>query len=349
MAYIDLLRQRRSTGELGRLGDCQFKKLQTFLETAEVPEQRTFNLGPQPCIVAIGDVHADFDKLLSALQLAGVVGKDCAWVPRREPVSVVLIGDVLDQGGRMESEDVPIVAKEQNPRVELDMIQYLFALDAEARRLKQGRVFATLGNHELNNFMGDFTGTSDVTNRGWGGLEGRARAFTRGGPLARLLARSWPMILCLGAVVFTHAGLVAPTNRKFARFEDYVDTVNAAIATFLIDPRAPLEPWINDLTTTRNVSYNFAGDRAQCIHFARTVLEPIHAEHRILVVGHTPQIIAWSKNKENGINGVCKNSIWRVDVAMSKAFGSSSKEIGVEVLKIRLINGEHGFKVLKHG
>jgi len=346
MSYNALLQHRRKTGELGKLGDCRFQKLDDFLETTPCPPHQSFNLPPADRIVAIGDVHADFDKLLRALEIAGAIDGKCAWQPRKTPLVIVLVGDILDQGGRMEG-DAPIVPQERNVRVELDIIQFLFALDAKARLLKQGRVFVTLGNHELSNFAGDFSGTTEATNQGWGGQQGRARAFARGGLLANLVARSWPMILCLGKVVFTHAGLVSPADRTFASFEEYVDTVNKAIAGFITTPRAPLETWISDLTMTREVSLNFQDDVVKCMRFARNVLKPIHAENRVVVVGHTPQIIAWSQNDENGINGVCKNSIWRIDVAMSKAFGSSSREVGVEVLKIGLIKGEHWFKVLK--
>ena len=320
-----------------KLGDCTFITLENFLIRARPHVNQSFHL-PKPShhrIVAIGDIHADFEKLLQALCLSGAIDEGCRWLPERDaPLTVVVTGDVLDQGGRTDEDEVLIEPKEVNKTVELDIVQFLFHLDERARDTRSGRVHVTLGNHELENFRGNFQSSTPDTNLGWGGVFGRTEAFRRGGGLANVISSSWPLILCLGNVVFTHAGLVVPAkNERKLTFKKYVDLVNAHVRDFLQN-RADLPDWVDEVSTTRAVSENFRGTVAQCAKFAREVLSPLEFGDRFLIVGHTPQIVAWSRSGKNGINGVCENRIWRIDVAMSKAFGNSGDEIGVEVLDI---------------
>lgn len=348
LPYAELLSSRAKRRKLGKLGNCKFRSLASFLEvTKPLPHSHSnFPSAIHHPIAAIGDVHADMEKLLRALKVAGAIDSSCSWAPTRaNPLTVVITGDLLDQGGR-EDDSGPVKTDETNERVELDIIQYLFALDACARKTRSGRVHVTIGNHEIDNFRGDFWSATPVTNRGWGGVRGRKKAFKRGGPLSILIAHSWPMILCLGKIVFTHAGLSLPDDtEKYADFPSFVEGVNGFVRDFLTDPSIESLPlWVEDLTQTRAVSDQFIGTFVQCARFAKEVLEPLHATDKVLVVGHTPQLVAWAGVKEDGINGVCDDTIWRIDVAMSKAFGSSSLVVGVEVLRI-LPNGE--FTILR--
>ena len=335
--YTAFLLEHTAKKKTGRkLGDCTFLALEDFLAHTKPPRVKSFNL-PKTShrIVAIGDIHADFEKLLQALHLSGAIDYECRWLPDAgQPLTVVVTGDVLDQGGRTDEDDVPIEPTEVNKTVELDIVQYLFHLDERARRTRSGRVHVTLGNHELENFKHNFQSSTPDTNLGWGGVFGRTKAFTRGAGLSKLISNAWPLILCLGNVVFTHAGLIVPSSRAGQKltFKRYVDLVNSHVRDFLHGGDLP--DWVDEVSTTRAVSENFKGTFAQCAKFAREVLSPLEFGDRFLIVGHTPQIVAWSRSGKNGINGVCENRIWRIDVAMSKAFGTSGDQIGVEVLQI---------------
>ncbi len=91
--------------------------------------------GAQQRIVAVGDVHGDFDALLSILRTAGVVDENLQWTGGK--TILVQTGDILDRGPRSRS-----------------VIDLLMMLEKQAPK-SGGRVIALLGNHEVMNIMGD--------------------------------------------------------------------------------------------------------------------------------------------------------------------------------------------------
>jgi hypothetical protein len=86
-------------------------------------------------VVAVADVHGDYDALVTMLRKAGVVDEDLGWAGQR--MHLVVVGDVLDRG--------------PDSRRALDLLMRLEPL-AEAAG---GRVHMTLGNHEVMNLTGD--------------------------------------------------------------------------------------------------------------------------------------------------------------------------------------------------
>lgn len=91
--------------------------------------------GAQQRIVAVGDIHGDFDALLSILRTAGVVDENLQWTGGK--TILVQTGDVLDRGPRSRS-----------------VMDLLMMLEKQAPK-SGGRVIALLGNHEVMNMMGD--------------------------------------------------------------------------------------------------------------------------------------------------------------------------------------------------
>lgn len=94
-------------------------------------------------IYAMGDVHGDFLSLLSAMYLAKVIDVDGRWIAKK--TIFLQLGDLLDR-------QRPGMNKAQhtsyNPREEIDIIQYLFFIDREARKMGS-RVVSITGNHDL--------------------------------------------------------------------------------------------------------------------------------------------------------------------------------------------------------
>jgi hypothetical protein len=86
-------------------------------------------------VVAIGDVHGDFDAFVGILREAQLVDAERRWIGGR--ASLVQTGDYLDRGDRVR-----------------DVLDLLIALEAEARR-GGGRVVVLIGNHEAMNMMAD--------------------------------------------------------------------------------------------------------------------------------------------------------------------------------------------------
>ena len=86
-------------------------------------------------IVAVGDVHGDYDTFLTVLRSAGVIDKSNKW--SGGDTHLVQAGDSIDRGS--ESRKV---------------LDFLIGLEKQAERSK-GMVHALLGNHEAMNIYGD--------------------------------------------------------------------------------------------------------------------------------------------------------------------------------------------------
>ncbi len=86
-------------------------------------------------LVAVGDVHGDYDALVAILQQAGLIDEHLHWIGRG--ATLVQTGDFLDRGAKCR-----------------DVLDLLMALEVEAP-LKGGRVVTLLGNHEAMNIIGD--------------------------------------------------------------------------------------------------------------------------------------------------------------------------------------------------
>jgi len=90
---------------------------------------------PPESLVAIGDVHGDFEDFVAILQHIGLIDRQNHWTGGK--TTLVQVGDTLDRGPK--------------PREVMDL---LMALEKEAGQAG-GRVVSLLGNHEMMNIMGD--------------------------------------------------------------------------------------------------------------------------------------------------------------------------------------------------
>jgi len=90
---------------------------------------------PPESVVAIGDVHGDFDDFVAILQRVGLIDAQHHWTGAK--TTFVQLGDLLDRGPK--------------PREVMDL---MMSLEKEAPQAG-GRVVGLLGNHEMMNIMGD--------------------------------------------------------------------------------------------------------------------------------------------------------------------------------------------------
>ncbi|HEV8385674.1 MAG TPA: metallophosphoesterase, partial [Candidatus Acidoferrales bacterium] len=86
-------------------------------------------------LVAVGDVHGDYDALVSILQQAALIDSKLNWSGKN--ATLVQTGDLLDRGAKC--------------RQVMDLIM---KLEAEAPK-SGGRVIVLMGNHEAMNIIGD--------------------------------------------------------------------------------------------------------------------------------------------------------------------------------------------------
>ena len=113
-----------------------------FFAPAEPPRAQS-TAAERPCdittterVVAIGDVHGAYDRLVAMLRAAGLIDRRQRWVGGR--TRLVQTGDVLDRG--------------PDSRKVIDLLR---KLESEASRAG-GRVHALLGNHEFMRIVGDW-------------------------------------------------------------------------------------------------------------------------------------------------------------------------------------------------
>lgn len=113
-------------------------------------------------IVAIGDVHGSYDKLITLLKGTGVVNDALAWDGGR--AHLVLIGDLIDRGPR-----------------EVDVLDLARRLEEDAPAAG-GQVHVLLGNHEVMNLVRDFRYVPEEGFRAFASAEskkGRKTAWLR--------------------------------------------------------------------------------------------------------------------------------------------------------------------------
>jgi len=304
---------------------------------------------PSPSrLVAIGDLHGDLPKSLSALRLAGLVppssSPDSSASPSASwaagPTLAVQLGDILDRGGD-----------------ELRLLYLLrrLALSAEARG---GAFLPILGNHEVMNVSGDFRFATPqgfqefsawagwyraglaikrrcgehldpqprnpflgvpksfpgVKPEFWDGMRSRLAALRPDGPIARRFLADLPTVLVVGDSVFVHGGLLE------ANVEYGLERINAEVSEWIRgeggdNARAPEYVRGRDAVVwLRRFSDGFDCDCKRL----EGVLGMIPGARR-MVMGHTIQTV--------GINAVCSAQAVRVDVGLSRGCGNGLPEV----------------------
>lgn len=94
-------------------------------------------------VIAVGDVHGDYDAFVALLQRSGLLDAKLRWSGRN--AVLVQTGDILDRGPK-----------------DRDVMDLLMRLEKEAAK-KGGRVVVLLGNHEVMNLIGDLRYVSPAT------------------------------------------------------------------------------------------------------------------------------------------------------------------------------------------
>jgi hypothetical protein len=241
-------------------------------------------------IVAIGDLHGDLAATRSVLKLAGAIDDKDAWVGG--PLVIVQTGDVLDRGDD-----------------EKAIFDLLFKLEGEAKAAG-GAVILLIGNHELMNAAGDFRyvtrgGAHDFDDK-------RVDALKPGGSYARKIA-AHNVVAIVGDTVFAHGGVVGP-------WATMVDEVNRTSRCWLDGQLGGAKDPPPSLASDESPVWTRAAGMptADCPALAASMKQ---LGVKRMVVGHTVQ--------EKGINALCEDTVWRIDVGLAKMYGGP-----IEVLEL---------------
>ena len=151
---LQKLAEDQATGKPGHLGPVSAFHGEEFFSQFSHRQLSIRNILEGPgklsgftTIITFGDIHGDLISLLGVLRAAGVISDDAHWLPSVDPTAgkrcVVQLGDLLDRGGRGSA----TVDTSHSPREEINIIEYLFALDKQAKKVGE-RVLSLSGNHE---------------------------------------------------------------------------------------------------------------------------------------------------------------------------------------------------------
>jgi hypothetical protein len=296
-------------------------------------------------IVAVGDLHGDYDAWDAIARAAGIVDAKGRWAGKA--TVLVQMGDVADRGPDS-----------------LKIIRQLMKLQREAPG-KGGKVIVLVGNHEAMNMIGDLryvhpgeyraftdgnsaarrervfeanrtaietayrtrdpTMTADAIREAWikatplGKVEHQA-AWLPDGDIGKWVVGN-PAVVKLGDTLFVHGGIssafaklpLQQLNRKVA---DALKAREQSPTSIINDPAGPL--WYRGLISRgagdeTTVSPPVAGSPLPLTidQEIQLVLEEFGVDR--IVVGHTPSL--------NGIISSDNGLLWRTDSAISRAYG----------------------------
>ena len=261
-------------------------------------------------VVAIGDIHADVRALRRALQTAGAIDANGAWIGGR--LTVVQLGDLI---GRSDDE-----------RAVLDLV-----FDVQRQAAKAGgALHALIGNHEVMAGRVDNQAVGPNPFPAWESVRGlrrdhrallhlpareraRGAALMPGGPYAVRIAE-FPVALIVGDTVFAHGGITA-------RWASYgIARINREVSQWLrgLASEPESSQGVDDgdgVMWTRQFSFDVDDADCELLEQSLQILKV-----RRMVVAHTVH---------DRITPRCGEQVWAIDVGMSRAYGGP-----VQVLEI---------------
>ncbi len=245
--------------------------------------------GGTPCVwtgvervVAVGDVHGDYEQLVKVLRAAKLIDAEGDWAGGK--AHLVQMGDFLDRA--------------PDSRKVMDL---LMKLQAQAPKAG-GVVHPLIGNHEAMVLLGSWGYVHPGEVKAFGGPEAYREAMSPRGKYGRWI-RSHNTVVQIDRVLFVHAGLTP----RYAALS--LGEINAAVRRELAagnvegivgDPQGPL--W------TRSLAFAEGAE-------ADRLLKPVLKAHEVdrIVIAHTVD--------RRGVRVQANGRVIRVDVGMSRYYG----------------------------
>jgi len=282
-------------------------------------------------IIAIGDIHGDYYIFIELLKMAKVIDSKLNWIGNN--TYVIQLGDTLD-GKRP---DLTIEKTFLNTPDEIKINNFIIDIDNKAKQYN-GRVISILGNHELypyyfyndKIFNRNYVKTVDIEQYKKLFNISRFEYYKPGkGPGAKLFGKTRPLIIQLGKFIFCHGSLSSKFLQKCIKYgykkspnskKVDLDKINKDVKDWLIGNNKNPPFFIND-NDNINPLFNRDLTTPKCLteFDCKNLVEPIFeylTNAKFIVMGH-------STHKK--INTLCNNSIYRTDIAISRAFGGTLK------------------------
>ena len=271
--------------------------------------------------VVIGDLHGDWNVTKEIFLRAKLIDINFRWIAEPKNTVVVQVGDIVDRGGRPDT-----IGDECS---ELKIMDFLDECHSKAK-LYGGGVYCILGNHELMNVVGNFTYSTPMSIKCFGGETKRREAFQPTGSIARRFACTRNVVLKVGSFLFVHAG-IAPKH-----LTKNIKEINQDMRDYLTSPGTQFTPEFQEYYMAyEGILWNreFSLGEPDCNKIQKVLN---HFKVGSMIVGHTVQ--------EQGINSKCDKKIWKVDTGMSDAFGVNGKIQVLEILNDGKSSAKNNFK-----
>ena len=273
-------------------------------------------------VIAIGDLHGDFDLTIRSLKLAGVIDDNNNWIGK--DTVVVQVGDQLDS---KRDNTNPTSSYSDNLPEDIKVLEFMTELNEKAMD-KGGLVISLLGNHEIMNVLGDMRYVSKKDLR-----DTRKEDFKQGNKYAKLMACTRVPAVIIGSFIFVHAGLI----NKFLKLVNMKDRNDLYKISYV------MRKWLLGIIDKDNIGNiiashkeslfwdrilgsippNMSNEHEKCNEYLDDVLQLFKVDK--MVIGHTPQYFV-HKNEKVGINKTCGDKLWRVDIGASFGFNNFDED-----------------------
>ena len=327
-------------------------------------------------IIAIGDLHGDYNLTIDCLKLANIIDNNLNWIATPKDTVVVQIGDQIDRCR-------PMIGKKcDNPNTtykdessDINIINLFNDLDKKARNFN-GAVISLLGNHEIMNVQGNMNYVSyegikqfdneinpETSKKFKNGNEARKYFFKRGNKYANLLACTRQTAVIIGSNLFVHAAIVPKLAQNYN-----VNDINILVRKWLLKQFSSTKE-IDGIGKLKDILVNYEVspfwprllgslppdlpiENEKCVDYLEETLNLYKCNN--IIIGHTPQFYS----NKTGISSTCKGinkhnekniGIWRIDTGSSKAFSTFDSENNLDTRQPSVLEiiDDNKFNIIK--
>ena len=318
-------------------------------------------------LYVIGDIHGDFYALKQALQLTGCInfeetvtndivkqygeevmlidgceyytaifneeGKKIYWNQNKTNCKIVFAGDLIDRCRNLSNNTCHHVVHDED--CDYKILKLLIDLNNQAM-MYNSRIIIVLGNHEIMNIEEKLNYLSKKALNNDKRLENINNLIRNNLDKLYGVVRINNYIICHGGI---NPNFLEENKHIFDNNKEFIEHYNHHLRNFLVDINYKL----NYLITNKNSPFwdrtnglnNLALSDIDCKKiFQDNILNIKKNTNNIkIIVAHCPQVI---NSPQMGINlancGLYNNRIWRVDIAMSRAFDNYVNENLMNIL-----------------
>jgi Icc-related predicted phosphoesterase len=254
-------------------------------------------------IVAVGDVHGDYDQFVAVLKAAGMIDEHLKWMGGT--AHLVQLGDVPDRG--------------PDSKKAMDLLK---TLENEAPK-SGGRVHALIGNHEAMVMMNDLRYVHPGEYASHGGEEKFKQAMNPSGEYGKWIA-GHNAVIKINDILFVHGG-ISPVYAK-----ESLNQINNAIRSELCGKDTSPKGIVTDSDGPLWYRGLAKAPEEELQQHLMTVLN--HFEVSKIVVGHTVA--------PKGIRHRFAGRVVMIDVGMSRAYGGPAEGLSIEKGEWWIVSGE---------